>query len=140
MRTSSSPNPDTQLPQTDDAGVNSTPNSTQETTFPYLIGDLTSQNLVAGHPSTLPPGWDDAVSTLQPDATVNGQLQQEQSKCEQIGELLEQPGLEEFSFSSGDVIRSHKNSLAQIKLLQTSSPATYHNENFASMTRVSPKI
>ena len=107
MIASSSSTIDVELPPMAYIGVNVTPpNSTQETTSLNLIGDLTSQNLVAGHPSTLPPGWDDAVSTLQPDATVNGQLQQEQSKCEQIGELLEQLGSEEFLFSSDGILGS----------------------------------
>ena len=54
MRTSSSPIPNTKLPPMDDTGVNLNSNLTQEATFSNVISDFTNQNLVVGHPSTLP--------------------------------------------------------------------------------------
>ena len=73
MRVSSSSSLDIDLPPTVDIGVNLSPNSTHATTSHNMIGTVTNQNLVFGHPSTLPPSRDDAVSMLQLDATAIGQ-------------------------------------------------------------------
>ena len=65
MRTLSSPTIDTQLPSTDDIGVNVTSTSTQEATLSNLIADPTNHKLMVEHPSPPSLPSDEVVSTNQ---------------------------------------------------------------------------
>ena len=110
-----------EVPTSTDTDVNLTQSSTQETTTHDTIGTSTNHNLTTGHPSTFPPSLDDAMPTFKPAPNAIGQPKKVPSKCEQIKELLAQPGSPEFSFSTDDACGSRKDSLAPIKLPDMSS-------------------
>ena len=136
MRCSTPSSVNVELPTPVNIGVNFPPSSTQEMTSPDAIGASTNQNLNSGHPSTFPPSLDDAMPTFKPAPNAIGQPKKVPSKCEQIKELLAQPGSPEFSFSTDDACGSRKDLLAPIKLPETPSTTPNNNGNFES---VSPK-